>query len=318
MPKKLSDIGEFGLLARLLPLYEQRELIVLGPGDDAAVLATPDGRVVAATDILVEGSHFRRDWSSARDVGCKAAAQNFADIAAMGAVPTALLVGFSAPSDLPIEWAVGLSEGLRAECERVGASVIGGDTVRGDLIVVAVTVLGDLQGRDPVTRGGARPGDVVAINGRLGWAEAGLAVLSRDEGSPSEVVTAHRCPDPPYEAGPQAALAGATAMIDVSDGLIQDLSHIATASGVAIDVDPGLLEISQPVRDAGRALDVDPLRWVLTGGEDHALVACFPPAADLAEGWRVIGRVAAGVGVTVAGRPYEGAGGHNHFGTPDH
>ena len=137
---------------------------ILGPGDDAAVVVTPDGRVVATTDLLVDGRHFRRDWSTPYDVGRKAAAQNLADIAAMGAVPTSLLVGLAAPPDLPAFWAERFADGLRDECDVVDAGVVGGDVVRSELLMIAVTALGDLEGRSPVTRSGAQIGDVVALD----------------------------------------------------------------------------------------------------------------------------------------------------------
>jgi thiamine-monophosphate kinase len=287
--------------------------VLLGPGDDAAVVAVPDGRVVATTDLLVEGRHFRRDWSEAYDVGRKAAAQNLADVAAMGAVPTALLVGLAAPTDLPQDWALALADGLRDECAKVAASVAGGDVVRSDTLTVAVTALGTLEGRAPVTRSGARPGDVVAVAGRLGWAAAGFAVLSRGFRSPRVLVEAHRAPDPPYAEGPRAAVLGATAMIDVSDGLLQDLGHVARASGVQILLDSRALDVPAQFHDTARALGADPLAWVLTGGEDHALAACFPAAVALPDTWRVIGRVAGGEGVLVDGAPYDGPGGWQSF-----
>lgn len=290
--------------------------MLLGPGDDAAVLRAPDARVVATTDLLVEGRHFRRDWSDAYDVGRKAAAQNLADVAAMGAVPTALLLGFGAPPDLPVGWAERLADGLRDECALVGAAVAGGDVVRADTVVLAVTALGDLAGAAPVTRAGACPGDVVAVAGRLGHAAAGLALLSAGLAQPAELLAAHRRPAPPYEQGPAAARLGATAMLDVSDGLVQDLGHVAAASGVRIDIDSALLVVPEPLREAaaalaGRRQAADPLAWILTGGEDHALAATFPtpPPAP----WRVVGRVRAGLGVFVDGRPIA-AGGWDHFG----
>ena len=212
--------------------------MIVGPGDDAAVLATADGRVVVTTDLLVENRHFRRDWSSADDIGHKAAAQNLADVAAMGAVPTGLVVGLGAPADLPAAGA-GLCRRPAGGVRALGVSVVGGDVVRSDVVVVAMTALGDLQGRAPVTRAGARPGDVVAVCGRLGWAEAGFRVLSRGFRSPRVLVEAHRRPVVPYRAGPQAAELGATAMCDVSDGLLADLGHVAQASGVAVDIDSG-------------------------------------------------------------------------------
>jgi thiamine-monophosphate kinase len=255
---------------------------------------------------MVEGRHFRRSWSEPYDVGRKAAAQNLADIAAMGAVATALLVGLAAPPDLPSDWALALADGLRDECEQVGAAVAGGDIVRSDVLTLAVTALGDLQGREPVRRSGARPGDVVAVAGRLGWSAAGYAVLSRGFRSPRVLVEAHRRPSPPYAQGPEAADLGATAMIDASDGLLQDLGHVAAASGVLIDVASGVLDVPDTFADTARALGADPLTWVLTGGEDHALVACFPSGVDLPAPWMVIGRVSDGEGVLVDGAPYEG------------
>jgi thiamine-monophosphate kinase len=315
----VGELGEFGLIAAVTSRMPATEAVLLGPGDDAAVVRAADGRVVATTDLLIEGRHFRRDWSGALDVGHKAAAQNLADVAAMGAVPTALLVGLGAPADLPVAWAEELADGLREECALVGATVAGGDVVASPTVVISVTALGDLQGRAPVRRDGARPGDVVAVCGRLGWAAAGLAVLSRGFRSPRVLVEAHRRPQPPYAAGPQAAELGAHAMCDVSDGLVQDLGHIAAASGVAVDLDPDALEVPAPFRDVGNALGVDPLRWLLAGGEDHALAAAFGPQVALPEGWRVVGRVLEGAGVRVGGRDVGelsdllGTGGFDHF-----
>ncbi len=313
MSEKVADLGEFGLIAAITARLPQASGVIVGPGDDAAVLATVDGRVVVTTDLLVENRHFRRDWSSADDIGHKAAAQNLADVAAMGAVPTGLVVGLGAPADLPAAWALGFADGLREECEPLGMSVVGGDVVRSDVVVVAMTALGDLQGRAPVTRAGARPGDVVAVCGRLGWAEAGFRVLSRGFRSPRVLVEAHRRPVVPYHAGPQAAELGATAMCDVSDGLLGDLGHVAQASGVAVDIVSGAFDVPAPIRDAAAAIGAEPLDWILTGGDDNALVATFPAEVPLPEPWRVVGRVSAGEGVTVDGEPYEGDPGHAHF-----
>jgi thiamine-monophosphate kinase len=294
---------------------------LLGPGDDAAVVATPDGRVVATTDLLVDGRHFRRDWSTPYDVGRKAAAQNLADIAAMGAVPTSLLVGLAAPPDLPAFWAERFADGLRDECDVVDAGVVGGDVVRSELLMIAVTALGDLEGRSPVTRSGAQIGNVVAFAGRLGWAAAGLATLSRGFRSPRLVVDAHRRPQPPYHAGPDAAKAGATSMIDVSDGLVADLGHVARASAVRIELTTDAFDVPAALADVGAALATDPMRWILGGGDDHALVATFAATAALPTGWRPIGEVVAAEAdddgnisgdVRVNGKPYPD-GGFEHF-----
>ncbi len=309
---------------------------LVGIGDDAAVLATPDGRVVATTDFLLEGRHFRRDWSSAADVGHKAAARSLADCAAMGAVPTALLVALAAPPGLAVSWARELTEGLAAECARVGASVIGGDTAQADRVLLAVTGLGDLAGRPPVLRSGARPGDLVAVAGPLGHAAAGLALLQAGL-TEDPLVAAQLRPAPPYDAGPEAASLGATAMIDVSDGLLADLGHIARASGVLIDLDSARLRPGDRLQHAARAVaaavlhnpldrtsqvsrpaGTDALTWVLTGGEDHALAAAFPDGTRLPPRWTVIGAVRqpagdAGGGVVLDGQPRAGLPGWDHF-----
>ncbi|MGH3319455.1 MAG: AIR synthase-related protein, partial [Streptosporangiaceae bacterium] len=165
----------------------------------------------------------------------------------------------------------------------------------------------------PVPRSGARPGNVVAVAGRLGWSAAGQAVLSRGFGTPKALVTAHRRPVPPYPAGPVAAELGATAMCDVSDGLVQDLGHIAAASGVRVELDTSALPVAEALAQVGAAFGGDPLRWVLAGGEDHALVATFPDGTALGEGWTLIGKVGEGAGVVVDGRPYGDDGGWDHF-----
>lgn len=310
----VAKTGEFGLIARVTARLGTGPATLLGPGDDAAIVATPDGRVAASTDVLVEGRHFRRDWSSARDIGHRAAAANLADIAAMGAVPTALLVALCAPTNLEVRWAEELADGLAAEAAVVGASVVGGDMSASPTLTIAVTALGDLGGAAPVVRSGARPGDVVAVNGRLGYAAAGYTVLSRGFRTPKVLVEAFRRPEIPYPAGPAAARLGATAMIDVSDGLMSDLGHIATASGVGIDVTRDAFTVPDQMRDAAAALGVDPYRWVLAGGDDHPLAATFPATVELPADWLVVGRVTDGGGVTVDGKRYAGGPtGWDHF-----
>ncbi len=275
----------------------------LGPGDDAAIVAAPGGRVVATTDLLIEGRHFRRDWSPPYDVGRKAAAQNLADVVAMGARPTALLLGLGLPPETDVAWVEALCDGLRDECAELAASVAGGDVVRAGSVLLAVTALGALDG-PAVTRAGARPGDVVAVCGRLGYAAAGLALLSAGRREPAELVGAHRRPRPPYAAALRARELGATAMLDVSDGLVQDLGHLAAASGVRIEIESDAVPV--PPAPDGR-------RLALTGGEDHAFAATFPPHAALPPEWQVIGAARQGVpAVTVDGRTY-GPGGWDHF-----
>lgn len=313
MDVSIAETGEFGLIARIVARLGDGPASLLGPGDDAALVAAPDGRTVASTDVLVEGRHFRRDWSSAADVGHRAAAANLADIAAMGATPTALLVALCVPTDLEAAWAEELAGGLSAEAALVGAGVVGGDMSSSPTLTIAVTALGDLGGRDPVLRSGAQPGDTVALAGRTGFAAAGYTVLSRGFRTPKVLVEAYRRPSVPYALGVSAAELGATSMIDVSDGLLQDLGHVATASVVGIDIRREAFEVPDQMRDAASALGVDPYIWLLAGGDDHALAATFPRGVTLPPEWRVIGSVHEGTGVTVDRKPWQGGTGWDHF-----
>jgi thiamine-monophosphate kinase len=312
----LGEAGEFGTIAQIVARFPRGPQVVLGPGDDAAVVAVGGGRVVVTTDVLVEGRHFRRDWAEASDIGARAAAQSLSDVNAMGGRATALTVGLAAPPETPTAWVLGLADGMAEECALVGATVVGGDLTRSDAVVVSVTALGEVDG-EPVTRAGARPGDVVAVAGRLGWAAAGLAVLGRGFRSPRAVVDAYRRPQVPYAAGPEARSLGATALVDVSDGLLADLGHVCAASGVDVSLDSARLEVAEPLQAVGAALGADPLAFVLTGGDDHALVAAFPEGTDLPGTWSVVGRVTAAAGETgrvlVDGEVPEGDLGYRHF-----
>jgi thiamine-monophosphate kinase len=309
----VASTGEFELIQRVTSRLGTTPATLLGPGDDAAIVSAPDGRVVATTDVLVEGRHFRSDWASAADIGHRAAAANIADIAAMGAKATALLVAVCIPADLAPRWLEQLTDGLAEEAESVGAAIVGGDIAASQVITISVTALGDLAGLPPVLRSGARSGDVVAMAGRVGHAAAGYTVLSRGFRSPKALVEAYRRPVVPYRAGPAGAALGATSMIDVSDGLLADVGHVADASGVGIDIRRDAFEITQAMVDASSALGVDPYSWVLSGGDDHPLVATFPAGTTLPREWRVIGRVVDGSGVTVDGRTPTGVLGWDHF-----
>ena len=315
----LADLGEDGVLEHIFPRLPRGASTLLGPGDDAAVVAAPDGRTVISTDVLVEGRHFRREWSTGVDVGWRAAVQNLADIAAMGATPTAIVVALVCPLDLPVSWLMGLADGLAAACGP-DIGVVGGDLSAGDEHVVSVTVLGDLDGAAPVLRSGARPGDVIAHAGVRGRSAAGLAALDAGQGEAlPEIVQGYLRPVCPLEAGPAAARAGATAMLDVSDGLLRDAGRIARASGVMLDLDEPSRAFGQDLEALGQAerlLGLDAVTWVLAGGEDHGLLATFPPSAVLPEAFRPVGRVLShtdGPRVLVGGRPPRGVVGWDHF-----
>lgn len=316
----VRDLSEEQLLARFTPLLPTALSTLVGPGDDAAVVAAPDGRFVVSTDVLVEDRHFIRAWSTGYDVGWRAAMQNLADCAAMGSRATSLVVSLVIPGDLEVSWVTGLARGLAAACSPHGVAVVGGDLSGGDSIVVAVTVHGDLAGRDPVLRSGARPGDVLAHAGVRGRSAAGLALLTKGVPDPDPaLVAAFLRPEPPLEAGVLAALAGATAMLDVSDGLLRDAGRIARASTVTLDLrspsDWAAHDLAA-LEDAADLLGVDALTWVLTGGEDHGMLATFPSGAPLPPGFQVIGAVQAPEGttrVTIDGHEPAADPGWDHF-----
>lgn len=329
---KVSQLSEQQILARILPILPPGPYTSLGVGDDCAVVNAPDRRFVVTTDVLVEGVHFRLDWSTGAEVGARAAAQNLADVAAMGAQPTSLVISLVLPPDLEMSWVEDFAGGLGAEVFRAGAGVVGGDLSRGPTLVVSVAAHGRLGG-EPITRSGARPGDTLAVVGTLGQSAAGLTALEMGAVSPAlhgaavptpftQPVQLYRSPQPPLEAGPLAAQRGATAMMDISDGLVRDAGRMAEASDVAIDITRyGLHEDRAALKKVGKALGVDPLEWILYGGEDHSLLVAFPPYVLTTAPFRAIGTVGKygesrgsrqKARVTLDGQPL--ANGFDHFG----
>lgn len=304
---RIGDISEGAVLRAILSRTSPAAHAVLGPGDDAAVIDAPSGSVVASADTLVEGPDFRLAWSSGYDLGWKSAAVNLSDIAAMGAVPTGLLVSLAVPADTRLSFITAMADGFRECCARLapGCSVVGGDLTVSELLMIAVTALGDLDGRPAVTRAGARPGDVVALAGELGVAAAGLGLLFARFRDGATAVPVDRAsldavqlraldrqlrPVPPLHLGPIAAEAGAHAMMDLSDGLALDASRLADASGVTIALSGQALDALAFGGDRGRALG---------GGEDHGLLAIFPDGGVVPEGFERIGTVTARMGAPV-------------------
>jgi len=318
-PRTLAQVSEAALLAEIFPYFAAHDGLLVGPGDDAAVLAT-SGSVVATTDAMVRGRDWVDEWSSAADVATKAFTQNVADVAAMGAVPTSLLVTLVADPQTPVQWVVDFARTLGRLAQESSVAVAGGDlsSAPTGTLMVSVTALGDLGGRSPVLRSGAGPGDTVAVCGTLGRSAAGLALVQADPAAVAEVdgvrgecVAHHLRPTAPVEAGPRAAAAGATAMLDLSDGLLRDGDRIARASGVRLALDSELLrpdtDVLSPVVGGAEALEC-----VLAGGEEHSLLATFAAAAGLPAGWRPLGRVEEGEGVTLDGSP-QAPRGWDHF-----
>jgi thiamine-monophosphate kinase len=335
-PLTVAGLSESELLARIFPRLEMdgrhAAATLLGPGDDAAIVSAPDGRAVISIDTQVQDQDFRLRWTNGYrttgfDVGWKAAAQNLSDINAMGATATSMVVSLTLPPDTRIGWVEDLADGLAAGIRELGASecsVAGGDLGRGREISVTVAVLGTLNGGQAVLRSGARAGDVLALAGTVGKAAAGLALLESDAELRSltpkqRALLDVQCrPQPPLWAGPLARAAGATAMMDISDGLVRDGTRLARASGVLLDLDPRRLgPLGQCLEPASDLLGMDPLVWVLAGGEDHGLLATFPPGMQLPSGFTAIGSVQAlgtteNPGVQIAGRA-AGTGGWDHF-----
>ena len=332
---RLSELGESHIVSRVLTRNPEPAHVIVGPGDDAAVTA-PEGRLVSTADMLVENEDFTRDWLDWGLLGRKAAAQNLADVCAMGAVPHGLLVSLAIPDDTDIADLEALYSGLFDEAERAGAAlectvpIIGGDLSSSKLIVIAITALGTVPEGSAILRSGAQPGDSLYLAGTVGRAAAGLdllfAGLRRETAGPElrPLIETQLAPRPDYGA---LRVIGASAMIDVSDGLSLDLARVATASGVGIEleralladlIDP-LLPAAEFVLDArsanGTAATAEDLAlsWVLDGGEDHGFAASAPSRQSPGVGWRRIGRVRTGHDVSLDGTPVP-ASGFSHFG----
>lgn len=318
----LGGVSEEGLLGSIFPFFTPQPGLLVGPGDDAAVVAA-SGPVVATTDAMVRGRDWLDHWSSASDVGSKLLTQNLADLAAMGAVGTSVLITLVADPATPVAWARDFAKAVGDGAALAGVAVAGGDlsSAPPGVLLVSITALGDLQGRAPVLRSGARAGHTVAVCGTLGRSAAGLRLLEAggdratdgDQTSDGDQTTDgeqggirqlcldhHRRPTSPLAAGPQAAVAGASAMLDVSDGLLRDGGRIARASGVCLDLEGAAIAADvaalAPLLGDAAALDC-----VLAGGEEHSLLATFP-SAELPPGWRALGTVRQGEGISLDGR----------------
>ena len=287
MGEDARDLGEFGLIERLVArLGVPGEGVLIGPGDDAAAVRST-ATTLATADLLLEGVHFDLAFSSPADVGWKAMAANVSDIAAMGGVPRYALVSLGAPASTPAATLESLYEGL-GECARAfGVSVVGGDTVSADVLIVSVALLGDAGPAGNVQRSGGRPGDVVCVTGTVGGAAAGLQLLRAANVDPEavsllarhpELASAHRRPMPRTREGQAAAAVGATAMIDVSDALAADLGHICDASNLGVELRASSVPVAEGVDDVARWAGLDAVDLALGGGDDYELVIALPAA----------------------------------------
>lgn len=275
---------ESELIAAVKAIFEPPgrldDRILVSIGDDAAVIAQPKGKVVLTTDMAVEGVHFRREWSSLFEIGAKVCASNLADIYAMGGTPEYLLVAAGLPSGFTVLEIEELARGIVDEASKVGARVVGGDLTASSALVISIAAYGRVK--DPILRSGAQVGDLVIISDLPGKSAAGLELLR--QGVNDEKALAHRRPEVNYLAARDFALAGVSAMCDVSDGLVSELAHIARASGVGIEIRSDE--------------DIN-----FQGGEDHIFVATISPYLPFPRQAIEIGRVVLGKGVRVNGEP---------------
>jgi thiamine-monophosphate kinase len=295
--RTVAEVGEREILDRLRAVARERrpqapaaDPVVVGPGDDAATLTVrPD--LVVSTDTVVQGRHFRLEWSSPYDVGRRATVQAAADVAAMGAAGVGVVVSLGCPSSTPVGVLLDIDDGITTAAADWGVPVVGGDLVATTEIVVTVTVLGTTAGLPATRLDGATVGDSLALSGPVGSSAAGLALLDAGVDDFPDLVAVHRVPNVDLTQGVVAAAHGATSMTDVSDGLVEELLTMAAAAGVAVDVDSARIPRDPDLARAAAALGVDELPWVLGGGEDHQLLATFGgPAPD---GWSEIGVVVA-------------------------
>ena len=285
--RKLSELGEFGLIARLTGGLELGPGVEVGVGDDAAVLEPSHGhKLVVTTDVLVEGLDFAAALSEPEDWGWKAVAANLSDVAAMGAEARWLVLALTVPGPTPVATLERVYAGVGEACRAFGVALVGGDVSAGPTLSLAVTALGEAE--RPVLRSGARPGDRLCVTGPLGAAAAGLGLLQRDDRAAGELLgrfpglaAAHRRPIPALAMGLALARAGARAMIDVSDGLAGDALHLAEASRVGLEVHDATVPLAPGIAEAAALLGLDPLELALGGGEDFVLAAALPRAADL-------------------------------------
>lgn len=277
------DLSEFELIGRIAAKAAQPGRFETGIGDDAAVIRTR-GRIVTSVDTAVSGVHFGTDRPPA-EVARKAVACAVSDLAAMGlgGTDSEMLVALGAPAGTETAYLEGLADGVVAAAEEFGIDLAGGDVVGSPAVFLSVTVIAHVDDQTPVTgRSGARPGDVVAVTGPVGGAAAGLALLNGVEVSGLSPLTRDLLigcqvrPQPQLAAAPVLAAAGASAMIDVSDGLAADLEHIARSSGVSIRIDGPEVPVSAGVDQVAAALDAKTLTFALTGGEDYVLALTIP------------------------------------------
>lgn len=306
--------SEAGLVERLRELFQTSfaQGVEVGIGDDAAVISASNNKLVATLDIAIEDVHFKSLWSSPFQIGAKLTTANLADLFSMGATPKYLLVGAAISEVNNSEVITELAQGIRSVADKFEVSVIGGDLSKSEKMSLSITALGEIA-KDPITRSGASAGDLIYLSALPGLSAAGLAILERGLDRPKYVVQAHLNPK---LVAPIKLIEVASAMSDISDGLVSDARNIARASKVDLNFDTSALEASPDFKDLGELateLGVDVYDWIFSGGEDHFFIATVPEKyADKNLGIKV-GKVVAGSGlITIDGVQTQRAG-YQHF-----
>ncbi len=277
---KLKEIGEFGLIERIREIFGRGEGVLAGLGEDVAVIEGGEGCLLLTTDLLTEGVHFRSHLISPFQLGWKALVVNLSDIAACGGTPRYFLVSLMVEPEREWEFVREIYEGIKAAGDRYGATLVGGDTSRGEALTLSIALLGEGIRDEVILRKGARPGDQIYVSGTLGDAALGLRLLLQGK-KKGYLIERHLSPTPRLTLGRELARRHlATAAIDISDGLVQDLSHILKESRVGAKLHLERVPISDECREEAEALGLDPLRLALSGGEDYELLFTVAPGDE--------------------------------------
>ncbi len=312
--KKLSDIGEFGLIDKIASKFDSEGRVYKGIGDDCAVIECDDHYTLLTTDMLVEGDHFNLDWHSGWQVGWKSIIVNVSDIAAMGGYPRWSMVSIAFPDDFELDLAESILDGMADASEELGSDVIGGDTTHGNDLTINVALIGEVEKDMLSMRGDAEIGDLICVSGDLGKSWAGLELLRAGEKGFTDFYLKPSCRlDTARKIAPHV-----NAMIDVSDGLASEVRHICEESGVGAEVEESKIPISKRTRETGEKLGIDPMKWALHGGEDFELVFTVPPE-DIeligVEDFMIVGKIVKdGMHLLGSdGEKRELGGGYDHF-----
>jgi len=267
---KVKDIGEFGLIDRITKNPKNKDILV-GIGDDAAVIKTKKGLQVLTTDSLVEGDHFRRKWFTPVQIGMKAIEINVSDIASMGAIPKYVLVSFALPNDLSVDFVENIYKGMWESCDKYEIEIIGGNMTHSERIVISITLIGEVENKNLSLRSSARPGDLIFVSGHLGNGRAGLRLFQKGIEEFENVKKGYLEPKAQLKTALKLS-PYVNSMIDVSDGLAPEVKHICNESKCGAIIYKDKIPISEEVRKAAKRLDEDPYDYALFGGEDFKLV----------------------------------------------